>query len=247
MDFEKEPLRLTAVIQAKAAELTVGRTTDMDKIEGLYDYVATNFRYISLSFGVGRYQPHAAEDVLHNQYGDCKDKHTLLASLLEAEGFHTSSVLINSRRKLDPDIPSPSQFDHVISLVPIGNEEVWMDTTTEVAPFRLLSYSIRKKQALVIPAEGVPHLGRGRLRTRPCRTFSAGTQGQGQPVRQARGACENRSARRHGTVPPRSVPTGAECQVGTTRQGTECDGWPRWRGEQPESRRPCQYERALPL
>ena len=31
-------------------------------------------------------------------------------------------------------------------------------TTTEVAPFRLLSYSIRKKQALVIPAEGVPHL-----------------------------------------------------------------------------------------
>ena len=156
--LEKSRREPTAVIKAKAAELTVGRTTDMDKIEGLYDYVATNFRYISLSFGVGRYQPHAAEDVLHNQYGDCKDKHTLLASLLEAEGFHTSSVLINSRRKLDPDIPSPSQFDHVISLVPLGNEEVWMDTTTEVAPFRLLSYSIRKKQALVIPAEGVPHL-----------------------------------------------------------------------------------------
>jgi hypothetical protein len=33
-----------------------------------------------------------------------------------------------------------------------------MDTTTEVAPFRLLSYSIRQKQALVIPPGGVPHL-----------------------------------------------------------------------------------------
>ncbi len=145
-------------IKAKAAELTAGKKTDLEKIEALYDYVATNFRYISLSFGVGRYQPHAAVDVLHNQYGDCKDKHTLLAALLEAEGFHASSVLINSRRKLDPDVPSPSQFDHVISMVPLGNEEVWMDTTTEVAPFRLLSYNIRKKQGLVIPAEGKAHL-----------------------------------------------------------------------------------------
>ncbi|GAC1432454.1 MAG: hypothetical protein NVS9B5_15910 [Terriglobales bacterium] len=145
-------------IRAKAAELTAGKNTDLEKIEALYDYVAKNFRYISLSFGVGRFQPHAAADVLHNQYGDCKDKHTLLASLLQASGYKTSSVLINSSRKLDPDVPSPSQFDHVISLVPLGKEEVWMDTTTEVAPFRLLSLNIRKKQGLVIPAEGTPHL-----------------------------------------------------------------------------------------
>jgi hypothetical protein len=74
--------------------------------------------------------------VLHNQYGDCKDKHTLLASLLEAEGLHADSVLINSSRKLDPDVPSPSQFDHVITMLPMDSakEEVWMDTTSEVAP-----------------------------------------------------------------------------------------------------------------
>jgi tetratricopeptide (TPR) repeat protein/transglutaminase-like putative cysteine protease len=148
----------TPEIRAKAEELTKGMTTDMDKVEALYDYVAKNFRYVSLSLGLGRYQPHAAADVLHNQYGDCKDKHTLLSSLLEAEGMHASSVLINSSRKLDPDIPSPSQFDHVITLLPLGGQEVWMDTTTEVAPFRLLSFNIRKKQGLVIPVNGVPHL-----------------------------------------------------------------------------------------
>jgi transglutaminase-like putative cysteine protease len=148
----------TADIRAKAEELTKGAGTDLDKVEALYDYVAKNFRYVSLSLGLGRYQPHAASDVLHNQYGDCKDKHTLLSSLLEAEGMHASSVLINSSRKLDPDIPSPSQFDHVITLLPMGKEEVWMDTTTEVAPFRLLSYNIRKKQGLVIPVNGAPHL-----------------------------------------------------------------------------------------
>ena len=148
----------TPEIRAKAEELTKGVNGDLAQVEALYDYVAKNFRYVSLSLGLGRYQPHAAGDVLHNQYGDCKDKHTLLSSLLEAKSMHASSVLINSSRKLDPDIPSPSQFDHVITLLPMGKEEVWMDTTTEVAPFRLLSFNIRKKQGLVIPVDGVPHL-----------------------------------------------------------------------------------------
>ena len=149
--LEKDRRAPTAEVRAKAAELTKGLDTDLEKTEALYDYVAKNFRYVSLSLGVGRYQPHAASDVLANQYGDCKDKHTLLASLLEAEGLHADSVLINSSRKLDPDIPSPSQFDHVITMLPLGKEEVWMDTTAEVAPFRLLAYSLRNKQALVIP------------------------------------------------------------------------------------------------
>jgi tetratricopeptide (TPR) repeat protein len=156
--LEKDRRQPTAEIRAKAAALTAGKTSDLDKIQALYDYVAPNFRYISLSFGVGRYQPHAAEDVLHNEYGDCKDKHTLLASLLEASGYHASSVLINSGRKLDPEVASPSQFDHVFTLVPLGKEEVFMDSTTEVAPFRLLAPVLRKKQALIIPQDGAPHL-----------------------------------------------------------------------------------------
>src|SRR6202011_5649978 len=170
--LEKDRRMPSPEVRAKAEDLTKGLNGDLDRIQGLYDFVAKNFRYVSLSLGVGRYQPHAASDVLHDQYGDCKDKHTLLASLLEAEGLHASSVLINSTRKLDPDVPSPSQFDHVITLLPLGNEkdnekdkgkdkgkdkeEVWMDTTSEVAPFRLLAYSLRKKQALVIPPAEPP-------------------------------------------------------------------------------------------
>jgi Flp pilus assembly protein TadD len=164
-NLEKDRRLPSPDVRAKAAELTKGLNTDLDKTEALYDFVAKNFRYVSLSLGQGRYQPHAAADVLHNQYGDCKDKHTLLESLLEAEDLHASSVLINSSRKLDPDVPSPSQFDHVITLLPLGKEkeEVWMDTTAEIAPFRLLAFSLRHKQVLVIPPADLippqaPHL-----------------------------------------------------------------------------------------
>ena len=169
--LEKDRRVPTPEIQAKEEALTKGMGSDADKVQALYDFVSTNFRYVSLSLGAGRYQPHAAADVFHNQYGDCKDKHTLLEAMLEAAGFHASSVLINSSRKLDPDVPSPSQFDHVISLVPVGKDDIWMDTTAEVAPYRLLSFNLRDKQALVVPPDGA-----GRLQKTPADPPVANTQ-----------------------------------------------------------------------
>lgn len=157
-DLERERVQPDDTVRAKARELTAGKTTDLDKIKALYDFVSLNFRYVSLSFGVGRYQPHSAAEILADRYGDCKDKHTLLASLLDAIGVHAEAALINSSRRLDPDLPSPAQFDHVITRVPLGKDEIWLDTTPEVAPFRVLVYQLRGKQSLVVPLSGTPHL-----------------------------------------------------------------------------------------
>lgn len=144
---------VTPAIRAKEEELTKGLTTDDARIRALYSYVASQFHYVSLSFGIGRYQPHTAEEVLDNEYGDCKDKHTLLQALLKAAGYEAYPALINSSRKLDPDVPSPAQFDHVITAVARGDTLQWLDTTTEVAPFGLLIGTLRGKQALLISAE----------------------------------------------------------------------------------------------
>jgi tetratricopeptide (TPR) repeat protein len=151
--LEKERIVPDEKIRAKVAELLRGRTTEKEKIQALYEYVAKNFRYVSLSLGQGRYQPHAAADVFSNEYGDCKDKHTLLSSMLIAAGFRAYPALMNSRRKIDAEVPSPGQFDHVITTIPLANEQLWMDTTAEVAPFRLLSPQLRDKKALVVPAD----------------------------------------------------------------------------------------------
>ena len=156
--LERDRIVPDAKVRAKVEELVRGRTTDKEKIEALYDYVAKNFRYVSLSLGQGRYQPHAASDVLANEYGDCKDKHTLLSSMLIAAGLRAYPALMNSSRKIDPDMPSPAQFDHVISFIQVGGETLWADTTAEVAPFRLLSPQLRDKKALVIPVNGPAQL-----------------------------------------------------------------------------------------
>lgn len=137
-------------MKAKVAELTKDKKTDREKVQAVYDYVAKNYRYVSLSLGIGRYQPHASSEVFSNEYGDCKDKHTLLASMLSVLGYKMNTVLIGSQHKLDVEIASPSQFDHVIGNLKVGNETIWMDTTSEVAPIGMLVATIRNKQALQI-------------------------------------------------------------------------------------------------
>jgi tetratricopeptide (TPR) repeat protein/transglutaminase-like putative cysteine protease len=151
--LERDRREPTQKIKERASSLVAGRSTDADKAQALYDFVARNFRYVSLSFGVGRYQPHAAEEVLGNEYGDCKDKNTLLRALLEAVGIESGSALVNSSAKIDSAVPSPAQFNHVITVARVGSEMMWMDTTAEVAPFRLLMPSLRNKRALVIAAD----------------------------------------------------------------------------------------------
>lgn len=152
--LEKDRRQPTEAVKAKADALVSGKTDDMAKVKALYDYVSRDFRYVSLSLGLSRYQPHAAGEVLSVGYGDCKDKNTLLAALLAAEGFTSSSVLINAERNLDPDVPSPSQFDHVITRVPVAGQEIWLDSTSGVAPFRMLSSTLRGVEGLVIPPDG---------------------------------------------------------------------------------------------
>jgi tetratricopeptide (TPR) repeat protein/transglutaminase-like putative cysteine protease len=152
--LERGRTQPTPEIRAKTQELIQGRTDELDKMDALYEYVSKNIRYVSLSFGLGRYQPHSAAEVFANQYGDCKDKNTLLTAMLDAAGIQADAVLIPFSRKLDLSVPSPSQFDHLITAVPKGNELIWMDSTAEVAPFRLLSRTLRDKSALLVPPDG---------------------------------------------------------------------------------------------
>jgi tetratricopeptide (TPR) repeat protein len=151
---------VTPEIQAKAEELTKGKATEEEKVRALYGFVSTHFRYIGVDLGVGRYQPHAAADILANRYGDCKDKHTLFAALLNSIGLKAFPVLISSRFRVDPSFPSPDLFDHVITAIPTGESYSFLDTTPEVAPYGLLLTSLRDREALVMPGSGPAKLAK---------------------------------------------------------------------------------------
>ncbi len=159
-DLQRERAAPTPRIRAVADSLVRGQPTLDDSIAALYRFVSAEVRYVSLSFGVGRYQPHAAADVLANRYGDCKDKHTLLEALLASIGVRAAPVLISHDADVEPTLPSPAQFDHLITQIVAGRDSIWLDATPGVAPYRLLLFTLRDKLALVMPRQGEAALAR---------------------------------------------------------------------------------------
>ena len=151
-------LQPTDALKARAAEIVKDAKTPEDQVQALYDFVSTHTRYIGIDFGVGRYQPHAASEVLANQYGDCKDKDTLLEALLRARGFSTAPALIGAGIAPVPEVPSPAVFNHVITTVNLPQGRIWLDSTPAVAPYRYLSAVIRDQKALVVPDTGAAEL-----------------------------------------------------------------------------------------
>lgn len=155
----------TDAIRAQAEDITRDAKSPSDQVQALYSFVSTHIRYVGIDFGIGRYQPHMPAEVLANQYGDCKDKDTLLEALLHAKGFATAPALIGSGLALVPELPSPASFNHVITTVLMPGGRIWMDSTPGVAPFQLLVPTLRDKQALVIPASGSADLERTPAKT----------------------------------------------------------------------------------
>src|SRR5262249_29620214 len=64
----------TLSIVSRANDLTKDAKTPEEQVRSLYDFVSSRIHYVGIDFGVGRYQPHTAGEVISNQYGDCKDK-----------------------------------------------------------------------------------------------------------------------------------------------------------------------------
>ena len=70
-------------INKQVAALTASETTPTGKMAALAKFVQNDIRYVAIELGVGGWQPHPAGDVCSHHFGDCKDKATLLSSMLK--------------------------------------------------------------------------------------------------------------------------------------------------------------------
>jgi transglutaminase-like putative cysteine protease len=140
----------TPEIAALAAKLTANKSGEQERIAALYAYVATKIRYVSVSFGMGRLQPHTASVVLHNAYGDCKDQAALLSALLKAAGFKTYAVLTTPGAGVRvPDVPMP-EFNHEFTALDTKSGLEFLDTSMGPVQPGLLQPGVRGRGAILI-------------------------------------------------------------------------------------------------
>jgi hypothetical protein len=94
-------------ITAKVQELIAGAPDFYTKLSRITESIQKDIRYFVVSRGIGGLQANHAADIFRNRYGDCKDKSTLVISMLQVAGIHAYYVPVDDRRGIvDPDQPS---------------------------------------------------------------------------------------------------------------------------------------------
>lgn len=167
----KDQLDVDSEVRRVVAEITKGLTDDKDKVRAVYDYVVQKTRYVALEFGIEGYRPRRCAQTLGRGWGDCKDKATLIVTMLRELGIPANLVLVrtNMRGAISSDPPSYALFDHAIAYVP--KYDIFLDGTAEYTGMNELPSMDQGALAFVV-SEG----GTGKLVNLPISPASASTR-----------------------------------------------------------------------
>ena len=153
-NLSKDRYQMTPDLESKLSEVLQDASTQQDSLLAVHRWVAQDFRYVSLSLGIGGFQPRWPEEVLKTQFGDCKDKATLFITLVRRMGLTALPVLLNSAGGVDRSLPSGQQFDHMIAAVQRPNGYLFVDLTAELTPLGSLPPPEQGEFGLVVHSDG---------------------------------------------------------------------------------------------
>ncbi|MDX2053519.1 MAG: DUF3857 domain-containing protein [Polyangiaceae bacterium] len=141
---------LDAETKRLAEKITAGKTTELDKVKAIYGWVVKNTRYVALEFGIYGYKPRRSVQTVNRGWGDCKDKATVIVSLLKAVGIKSTIVLVRTQMRGNTATPlaSLALFDHAIAYVPSLN--LFLDGTAEFTSALELPLMDRESQGLLV-------------------------------------------------------------------------------------------------
>jgi hypothetical protein len=159
-------------IKQKVASLTVGKSGQLQKMQAIGYFVQHDVRYVAIELGVGGWQPHAAPEVFAHKYGDCKDKATLLRTMLREIGVDSYQVAINTERgSVTGETPAHSAFNHVILAIKLPDDVkdtsliaviqdpklgriLFFDPTNDITPFGEIGGYLQANYGLLVTPDG---------------------------------------------------------------------------------------------
>lgn len=143
---------VTDSVRSKARALVKDARSFDDSVRALHRYVAQDIRYVSISLGIGGYQPRFPDEVMTAGFGDCKDKATLFVALMRSVGLEAYQVVLSSSGNVTEELPSISQFDHVIAAYrrPATDGYQYADLTAELTPLGELPFGPQGEFGIVV-------------------------------------------------------------------------------------------------
>ena len=159
-------------IKKKTAEITANALTTLAKMRALAEFMQKDIRYVAIQLGIGGWQPHPAPEIFLHKYGDCKDKATLLSTMLNEIGVESYYLDINTERgTITPATPATRWFDHVVLAIRLPEQLndpslhmiishpklgrlLIFDPTDEFTPFGHLRGELQESYALLVTPDG---------------------------------------------------------------------------------------------
>ncbi len=115
-------------IDKKVKEIIKGSKDDWEKISRLTHWVAEEIRYSGLSMGKGEgYTLHKGTTIFSDRCGVCKDKASMLVTMLRAAGYESYAAMTMAGSKIDK-IPA-DQFNHSVTVVKLKGKYHLLDPT----------------------------------------------------------------------------------------------------------------------
>jgi hypothetical protein len=159
-------------LQQKVRELAPANLSMFERIKALATFAQRDVRYAAIEVGIGGFKPHPASEIFAHRYGDCKDKATVLSTMLEEIGVHSFYMPIHASRGIVTDKTPPSQmFNHVILAIQLPNvgydkplpavyehpklgHLLIFDPTNDLVPLGQLPHYEQDSYALLVTGEG---------------------------------------------------------------------------------------------
>jgi cellulose synthase operon protein C len=126
----RDQLDVDDEVRRRVKELTHGLKDDASKVRAIYKY-ATRLRYVALELGLEGIKPRRCAQTIARGWGDCKDKATVIVTMLREAGIPATLVLVRTgmRGGIEPAPASLAPFDHAIAYVP--SLDLYLDGTAE--------------------------------------------------------------------------------------------------------------------
>ncbi|PIE90931.1 MAG: hypothetical protein CR997_03485 [Acidobacteria bacterium] len=157
-----EQLKLDPETVQIVRSLVDGVQDQREIVKRIHEFVITHTRYVALEFGIHGYKPYQVNQVCSRQFGDCKDKASLLVAMLREAGVEASIAIVRTsdRGQIAREPANLSYFNHAIAYVP--KFELFLDGTAEYSGIDELPEMDQGAEALVVDREG-----QGQLMTIP--------------------------------------------------------------------------------
>lgn len=155
-DLLKGTNDLSAETVSYIRNLVKDEQSNIDKAKKIYQYVQDKSRYISVQVGIGGWKPFKASEVHRLGYGDCKGLTNYTMSLLKAVDIESNYTVLyagDNQRNVDVNFAS-MQGNHAILSIPTENGPVWLECTSQIAPFGFIGDFTDDRDVLVVTPEG---------------------------------------------------------------------------------------------